>query len=127
MKISVETHSRIELTDITDEIRKAIGESSGILVIWVSHTTAGIYVNENESGLREDVLTLLEKLVPPQNYHHNRIDNNADSHLKAILVGNSVVIPVEKGDLVLGTWQRVFFCEFDGPRHRTVQCTFIPT
>ena len=80
MKISVETHTRIELTDITDEVRKAVGESSGILVIWVSHTTAGIYVNENESGLREDVLTLLEKLVPPQNYHHNRIDNNVNSY-----------------------------------------------
>jgi secondary thiamine-phosphate synthase enzyme len=127
MDITVETHERIELIDITDEARKAITGTSGILVASVTHTTAGIYVNENESGLKEDVLNLLHTLVPPQEYQHNRIDNNADSHLKAILVGNSAVLPVVDNTLRLGTWQRIFFCEFDGPRHRTVHFTFIPT
>lgn len=126
MELDITTQHRTELIDITDEARKAVTGNTGILVASVTHTTAGIYVNENEPGLRADVLALLDRLVPPQSYQHNRIDNNADSHLKAILVGNSVVVPIEKGTLKLGTWQRVFFCEFDGPRHRTVHFIFIP-
>lgn len=126
MELDITTQHRTELIDITDEARKAVTGNTGILVASVTHTTAGIYVNENEPGLRADVLALLDRLVPPQSYQHDKIDNNADSHLKAILVGNSVVVPIEKGTLKLGTWQRVFFCEFDGPRHRTVHFTFIP-
>lgn len=123
MEIEVNTNKRIELIDITGEAQKAVGNASGILVAFCTHTTAGICVNENESGLKEDVLEMLDRLVPEKSYQHNRIDNNADSHLKAILVGNSAVIPVENGRLQLGTWQRLFFCEFDGPRRRKVHFT----
>ncbi|KYK33251.1 MAG: YjbQ family protein [Theionarchaea archaeon] len=118
MEVEIKTSKRIELIDVTDKAQNMVNKDSGILIAFVTHTTAGIYINENESGLKEDVLNLLDQLVPPQSYHHNRIDNNADSHLKAILVGNSAVIPVENGKLRLGTWQRLFFCEFDGPRRR---------
>ena len=125
MEIEIRTTKRVDLIDITDEAQKMVEKGSGILIAFVTHTTAGVYVNENEPGLREDVLGMLDRLVPPQSYNHNKIDNNADSHLKAILVGNSAVIPVEKGKLCLGMWQRLFFCEFDGPRRRKVHVTCI--
>ena len=125
MEIQVNTEKRIELIDVTGEAQKMVEKGSGILIVFVTHTTAGVYINENESGLREDVLDTLNRLVPQLSYKHNRIDSNADSHLKAILVGNSAVIPVENGRLQLGTWQRVFFCEFDGPRQRKLNFTFI--
>jgi secondary thiamine-phosphate synthase enzyme len=126
MEIEIKTNQRIELVDITKEAQNILDIDTGVLVAYCTHTTAGIYVNENESGLREDILMLLEKLVPPQSYKHDRVDNNADSHLKAILIGNSAVIPVENGRLCLGTWQRLFFCEFDGPRRRKVHFMVIP-
>lgn len=126
MEIEIKTNKRVELIDMTDKAQKIVDIDSGVLVAFCTHTTAGVYINENESGLREDVLTVLDQLVPQQSYRHNRIDNNADSHLKAILVGNSAVIPVEKGRLRLGTWQRLFFCEFDGPRQRRLYFKVIP-
>lgn len=126
MEIEIKTNQRIELIDITKEAQNMLDIDTGVLVTYCTHTTAGIYVNENESGLREDILMLLEKLVPPQSYKHDRVDNNADSHLKAILIGNSAVIPVGNGRLCLGTWQRLFFCEFDGPRRRKVHFMVIP-
>ncbi|KYK32724.1 MAG: hypothetical protein AYK19_15080 [Theionarchaea archaeon DG-70-1] len=126
MEIEIKTNKRVELIDMTDKAQKIVDIDSGVLIAFCTHTTAGVYINENESGLREDVLTVLDQLVPQQSYRHNRIDNNADSHLKAILVGNSAVIPVENGRLQLGTWQRLFFCEFDGPRQRTLCFKVIP-
>lgn len=126
MEIHIRTSKRIELCDITEEAQKMVENSSGLLIAFVTHTTAGICINENEPGLKNDILSLLERLVPPQAYEHNRIDDNADSHLKAILVGSSVTIPVKEGTLQLGTWQRVFFCEFDGPRSRKVNFVFVP-
>lgn len=126
MDVEIKTNQRIELIDITEEAQNMLDIDTGVLVAYCTHTTASIYVNENESGLREDVLMMLEKLVPPLQYKHDRVDNNADSHLKAILIGNSAVIPVENGRLCLGTWQRLFFCEFDGPRRRKVHFMVIP-
>jgi secondary thiamine-phosphate synthase enzyme len=126
MEIEIKTNQRIELIDITKEAQTMLDKETGVLVAYCTHTTAGIYVNENESGLKDDVLMMLEKLVPPLQYKHDRVDNNADSHLKAIFIGNSSVIPVESGRLCLGTWQRLFFCEFDGPRRRKVHFTVIP-
>lgn len=125
MEIEIKTNKRVELIDITDRAQSLV-EKNGILLAFVTHTTAGLYVNENEPGLVKDVLNMLDRLVQQQSYYHNRIDNNADSHLKAILVGNSAAIPVENGRLRLGTWQRLFFCEFDGPRRRKVHFTVIP-
>lgn len=126
MDITIKTNQRVELIDITQKVEKVLDRKSGILCVYCTHTTAGVYVNENESGLKKDVLDLLSQLVPPKDYQHDRIDNNADSHLKAILIGNSTVIPVKNGQLQLGTWQKLFFCEFDGPRQRKVSITVIP-
>jgi secondary thiamine-phosphate synthase enzyme len=122
--MDIQTTACIELIDITDRVRGLIKESGitdGICVISTRHTTCSIIINENERGLRTDILGMLEKLIPQdQNYAHDQIDNNAHSHLRAILLGMSEVIPVEDGHLVLGTWQSIFFVELDGPRNRSV-------
>lgn len=122
--MDIQTTDRIELIDITDRVRGLVEESGitdGICVISTRHTTCSIIINENERGLRTDILRILEKLIPQdQNYAHDRIDNNAHSHLRAILLGMNEIIPIEDGHLVLGTWQSIFFVELDGPRKRSV-------
>ncbi|MBU6996527.1 MAG: YjbQ family protein [Theionarchaea archaeon] len=125
MEIEIRTSKRTELIDITEEAQSMLERGTGVLVAYCTHTTAGIYVNENEAGLKEDILALLDKLVPPRSYNHDKVDHNADSHLKAVLIGNSAIIPVENGRLRLGTWQRLFFCELDGPRQRKVHFTLL--
>jgi secondary thiamine-phosphate synthase enzyme len=129
LKLSIETSRRIELIDITSEIQEEVrisGVQEGVCIISTGHTTGGIIINENESGLREDILNLLGRLVPPgAGYRHDRIDNNADSHLKAVLLGASEALPVIQGKLELGTWQSIFFAEMDGPRHRTINVTIL--
>lgn len=129
MKLKIETSKRIELVDITSEIQEEVRKNEipeGICLISTRHTTAGIIVNENESGLKEDILNLLDKLVPTSaGYRHDRIDNNADSHLRAVLLGASEALPILEGKLELGTWQRIFFAEMDGPRNRTIDITLI--
>lgn len=127
--MDIQTTTRTELIDITDRVRAVVKESGtkdGICVISTRHTTSGIIVNENERGLRKDILEMLETLVPEnKSYAHNQIDNNADSHLRAVLLGNSATIPIEDGHLVLGTWQSIFFVELDGPRTRNVNIKII--
>ena len=127
--MNIRTNKRTELVDITQEVKSEVRQSSivnGICIVSTSHTTTAIIVNENETGLRHDILALLEKLIPPSaGYQHDRIDNNADAHLRAVTLGSSVTIPVNSGELVLGTWQSIFFVELDGPRHRTVSITLI--
>ena len=119
--ISIKTNARNELIDITDKLQKHISEKniiSGILICFVPHTTAGITINENaDPDVKRDLLYKLTKEIPQQDgYHHN--EGNSDAHLKASLFGFSEHIIIEKGYLVLGTWQGVYFCEFDGPRNR---------
>ncbi len=127
--MDIQTTSRTELVDITDRVRarvKEIGIKDGICVISTRHTTAGIIINENERGLRKDILDMLETLVPEnKNYVHNQIDNNADAHLRAIIIGMSEAVPIEDGHLVLGTWQSLFFVELDGPRNRSFDVKII--
>ncbi|AKB27839.1 secondary thiamine-phosphate synthase enzyme [Methanosarcina siciliae C2J] len=129
MKLKIETSKRIELIDITPEVQEEArisGVEEGICIISTRHTTAGIIINENESGLKEDILNLLGRLVPSgAGYRHDRIDNNADAHLKSVLLGTSETLPVVQGKLELGTWQSIFFAEMDGPRHRTVNLTIL--
>ena len=129
MKLNIETSRHTELIDITSEVKEEVrisGVQEGVCIISTRHTTAGIIVNENESGLREDILNLLDRLVPPgAGYRHDIIDNNAGSHLKAVLLGSSEALPVIQGQLELGTWQSIFFAEMDGPRHRTVNLTIL--
>jgi secondary thiamine-phosphate synthase enzyme len=131
LQLNVKTSNRIELIDITSEVQEEVRKNEiheGICLISTWHTTAGIIINENESGLKEDILDLLSKLVPTgAGYRHDRIDNNADSHLRAVLIGASEALPVSEGKLELGTWQRIFFAEMDGPRNRTVNITLLRT
>ena len=119
----VKTGSRIEMVDITANIQAAISETGtadGICTVFVPHTTAGITVNERaDPAVCQDILAKLKEIVPPDaGYHH--MEGNADSHIKASMMGSSVSLIVENGRLVLGTWQKIFFCEFDGPRSRQV-------
>ncbi|MHA1300636.1 MAG: secondary thiamine-phosphate synthase enzyme YjbQ [Candidatus Helarchaeota archaeon] len=121
-KISTKKH--IELVDITLKVRDIVknsGISDGIVNIYSRHTTSAIIINENESGLRDDIIDALKKLIPRAGgYKHDRIDNNAHSHIQASLIGSSETVPLVKGNLYLGTWQSIFFAEFDGPRTRTI-------
>jgi len=123
-RIELKTRESTELVDITEKVKELVKctcVESGICVIFTRHTTSGIIINENESGVKQDIVTLLNELVPKgKGYRHDRIDNNAHSHLRAVLLGTSVSIPVDRGELVLGTWQSIFFVECDGPRRREV-------
>ncbi len=119
--IEIKTGKRVEIVDITGRVREAVEGGDGIAVIYTTHTTTAITINEAESGLIEDIVSTISRLVPKRaGYRHDRIDDNADAHLRAILLGNSVVVPVESGKLQLGTWQRILFVELDGPRMRRI-------
>lgn len=122
-RIGVPTRARNELVDITRSVAaelEKIGVKSGTCVVYVPHTTAGVTINENaDPDVPGDILAGLARLVPASgDYRH--AEGNSDAHIKASLVGFSVTIPVIDGRLALGTWQAVYFCEFDGPRHRHV-------
>jgi len=124
MELIIKTEKREEFIDITDVIEKKIEDmkiEKGILHIYISHATAGITINENaDPNLPIDILNFLGKLVPKGKWMHDRIDNNADAHIKTSLIGNSISIPIESGKLQLGRWQNIFLCEFDGPRERKI-------
>lgn len=122
-EIRVSTSSHTELVDITTDVQRAVSESGvqdGVCHIYVPHTTAGVTINENaDPSVREDILMELNRVIPLQdNYKH--LEGNSAAHIKASIVGSSETILVERGRLVLGTWQGIFFCEFDGPRSRRV-------
>jgi secondary thiamine-phosphate synthase enzyme len=128
-KIDVQTSSRDALIDITGRVEEEVRKSriaSGICVVYAPHTTAGITINENaDPTVRRDILMTLERTAPDSlPYEHG--EGNSRAHVKASLVGSSASIPIEDGRLVLGTWQGVFFCEFDGPRRRQVLVKIIP-
>ena len=122
-EISVRTSSRVELIDITHLVEKVVSESkikSGLCTIYVPHTTAAVTINENaDPSVRRDIIAELNKIVPfDDNYSH--LEGNAAAHIKASIIGCSETIVVNGGSLVLGTWQGIYFCEFDGPRNRKV-------
>lgn len=124
-QLTINTSTRRQILDITDDVAAALTDAAdGLACISVPHCTCAIYVNENEPGLLADTLALVERLVQGQ-WRHDRIDDNAEAHLAASLLGNSVCLPVQDGRLVLGTWQRVMLVELDGPRRRTVHLTFV--
>ena len=117
----VRTSRRIEMIDITREIHERLpGEMNGLCVIYVPHTTAAIAINEGaDPDVQADIEAALARLFPEKgNYRH--FEGNSDAHLKSVLIGPSETVPVEEGRLRIGRWQSVFFCEFDGPRTRTV-------
>jgi secondary thiamine-phosphate synthase enzyme len=119
--INVRTSARTELVDITSQVQKVIDDSGvkeGVCYIYVPHTTAGITINEGaDPSVKRDILHTLQKLVPRDaGYAH--MEGNADAHIKSSLISAATNVVIENGNLLLGTWQSIFFCEFDGPRHR---------
>ncbi len=121
--LNVRTSKRTEFVDITQDIQALIDDSGikeGVCYVYVPHTTAAVTINEGaDPSVKRDILMMLEKLVPERaGYAH--MEGNSDAHIKSSLIGASEVIIIEGGRLQLGTWQSVFFCEFDGPRHRRV-------
>lgn len=128
MVLTVKTRSQTELVDITAEVGRLVADSgvrNGLCLVYVPHTTAGVTINENaDPSVRKDLLMVLNQMVPSQaDYRH--LEGNSPAHVKSTLVGASQTIAVENGHLVLGTWQGIFFCEFDGPRSRTVQVRMV--
>ncbi len=130
VKISISSKSREEFIDITDRVRQAVKESGvaeGMCVVYVPHTTAGVTVNENaDPSVSRDILTTLARLVPRDDPNYRHAEGNSDSHVKSALVGFSHVIPISGSSLTLGTWQGIFFCEFDGPRRRSALVQILP-
>ena len=119
--LTVKTRQRVELVDITAQVQKAIedqGITSGLCMVYVPHTTAAVTINEAaDPDVARDIVMALDKLVP-DNLPFRHGEGNSDAHVKSSLVGASQLVAVRNGRLVLGTWQGLFFCEFDGPRTR---------
>ena len=124
---NLNTNRNFEIIDITSKINELIDVNQGIVSIFSRHSTSAIVVNENESGLLNDLEFMLDNLVSDKfSYEHDRIDDNARSHLKSFLLSSSECLPIRNNRLDLGTWQSVFFIELDGPRHnRTISLTII--
>ena len=113
------TNKNRELVNITSQVEDALTQfkvTSGICLIFVPHATAALLINEDEPGFKADVEKLLEMWIPQGDWQHDRVDDNATSHLASSLIGQSKVLPLENGRLQLGTWQEIFFVELDGPR-----------
>lgn len=126
--ITVKSKIREELIDITRDITDYIKNkdyNNGILYLFVPHTTAAITINENaDPSVKKDITITLNKLIPQiNNYSH--LEGNADAHIKATLVGSSTFVFIERQEIVLGTWQGIYFCEFDGPRNRRIFLKFV--
>ena len=128
-RINIKSRSRVDIQDITPIVRDAAESSdvqSGVCHIFIPHTTAGVTLNEHaDPSVAEDITVQLEAMVPQHNkYRH--LEGNSPAHIKASLVGSSETLFIENGRLVLGTWQGIFFCEFDGPRNRTMLIKVMP-
>ncbi len=129
---SIATQSPSQSIDITSQVRELVARSglkSGLCHVMVLHSTAAVIVNETEDpNIGSDVITALERAVPERaGWLHDRIDDNAHSHIKAAILGPSELVPVRGGELVLGTWQRLMLLEFDGPRKRRVSVQMLPS
>lgn len=123
-KSEINTHKNSEFIDITSIVRKKVAEAKitdGICVIFVPHTTAGITINENaDPDVVSDILMMLDRKIPLKDSSYGHSEGNSAAHIKASIMGSSVSVIVENGKLLLGTWQGIYFCEFDGPRSRQV-------
>ena len=129
-RISVKTESRDSFLNITSRVKKIIVSEkfeNGMCNIYIPHTTAGVTVNEAaDPDVVRDILFKLNSLVPwNENYHH--LEGNSAAHIKTLLTGTSLTLPVMEGKLLLGTWQGIYFCEYDGPRNRSAVITLIPS
>ncbi len=126
----VKTNSRFEMKDITNQVKSVVCESNvknGVCYVFVPHTTAAVTINENaDPDVPRDIIMELDKVIPlHDNYSH--MEGNSAAHIKSSLIGTSEMVFIENGDIVLGTWQSLFFCEFDGPRTRKVYVKLVPT
>jgi len=123
-EITLKTTGRNQFIDITRQVESVViqsGVKSGICVVYAPHTTAGITINENaDPTVRKDIINTLEKLVPWREPFYEHAEGNSAAHVKSSLIGCSQTVIVENGKLLLGTWQGIYFCEFDGPRTRRV-------
>ncbi len=126
MDFEVRTTQRETLVDVTVQVQRAVAEAGmteGAVLVYVPHTTAGVTINENaDPSVVRDILEGLTRIAP-RDAGWRHLEGNSDGHIKASLVGSSVLVPVEGGRLTLGTWQAIYFCEFDGPRTRRVLVT----
>ena len=129
MQISVKTNARTQMVDITSKVQKAMENSeveNGLVHVFSMHTTAAITINENaDPAVETDILNTINKVIP-WNDHFKHMEGNSAAHIKVSLFGPSEIIALENGSLVLGTWQGIYFCEFDGPRNRRVNIKIIP-
>ncbi len=130
MRLAVKTHAQTEMIDVTSLVQQQVTNSAmadGLCVVFVPHTTAAVTINESaDPAVSQDILMVLNKIVPwKEAYRH--MEGNSPAHLKTAIIGSSETIAVEKGRLVLGTWQGIFFCEFDGPRTRKLDVRLIRT
>ena len=127
-KFSVSTSVRMEFVDITSQVQKEVaasGINDGVCYVYNPHTTAGLTVNEGaDPAVQDDIVAVLKKVIP-RDYPYKHMEGNSPAHIMASLMGSSVTVFVENGRLVLGTWQKIFFCEFDGPRSRKVICKIV--
>lgn len=122
-EFTFQTRKKEEIIDITEEVSAIVSKSkaNGICLVYVPHATAAIIINENaDPNIGDDILKALNHTIPDLGYKHDRIDRNAIAHIKAAILGPSEAIPVEDGRLLLGRWQGLIFCEFDGPRQRKI-------
>ena len=122
--LEISSTKKQELIDITEEVKKIVKESGvqeGTVIVFALHSTASIIINENyDPNICTDLTNCLNNLIPAGKWLHDRIDNNADAHLKSAIVGPSEILVVEKGELLLGRWQAIMLADFDGPRKRKV-------
>ncbi len=122
MQFSVKSNKREEIIDITSQVKKLIeGKSGKACLVYCHHATCSIIINENyDEAVCRDILKYLRKHIPKGKWEHDKIDNNADSHIKASIIGPSQLIPMKNGQIQLGRWQGIGLAEFDGPRNRRV-------
>ncbi|MEK5008650.1 secondary thiamine-phosphate synthase enzyme YjbQ [Bacillus sp. FSL K6-3312] len=121
-KINVQTNRRDEMIDVTSEVHQYIKETgiqNGTVIVYCPHTTAGMTINENaDPDVKRDMLRRLDEIFPWEHSKDRHMEGNTAAHMKASYMGASQHVLIHHGDLVLGTWQGIYFCEFDGPRHR---------
>jgi len=126
---TVRTAKRSEMIDVTDRVAAIVsklGVKEGMAIVSVPHTTAACTINENaDPDVRHDMLRKLEELIPKREGYYRHNEGNSDSHVKSSLVGTTVTVLIESGELLLGTWQGIYFCEFDGPRDRTMHVKIV--
>ena len=128
MQLTIKTHGQTEMIDVTAQVQKLLadqGVQEGLCMLYVPHTTAAVTINESaDPSVREDILMVLNQMVPwKAAYRH--AEGNSPAHVKASLMGASQLVRIENGRLALGTWQGIFFCEFDGPRTRKLEISIL--